>query len=138
MEQDFHVDKTLRMGQLKMYFQGHSLNVLCIARFTCGSFLPITTRGVSFNPCALPFVLMYLCLKIITQGGPTPPLHLIYNICYVAQQCTLRASCSYIVRIVRKNNDNVDFLSQFYTLCYHNAIQPCSIFKFLSIFSTTE
>ena len=75
-------------------------------------------------------------LAIQAKGGPRP--YTLYNICYVALLCTLRASCFYIVRVVRKNNDNVDFLSQFYTLCYHNAIQPCNIFKFLSIFSTTE
>ena len=61
MEQDFHVHKILRLWQLKMYFQSRSLNILCIARFTCEGFLLITARGVF-----LPRVhsLLYLCTYV--------------------------------------------------------------------------
>ena len=71
MEQDFHVDKILRLWQLKMYFQSRGLNILCIARFTCEGFLRITARGVFLPPGAVPFVLMYLCLKnnIVRREG---------------------------------------------------------------------
>ena len=43
---------------LKMYFQSRSLNILCIARFTCEGFLLITARGVFLPPGAVFFVLM--------------------------------------------------------------------------------